>query len=161
MTYCAKCGSPVEGKFCAKCGSAVGAAPGDASPPPSSAPPPPGANPGLGMDENLAAALCYIPIVGLIFLLVEPYNKNRTVKFHAMQSIFYCIAWFVVAIGLSIFTAITLAIMPGFMWSVWLLVTRLVELALFVGLVIMAVKAYQGSRFLMPIIGPLAEKQAG
>jgi uncharacterized membrane protein len=160
MTYCAKCGSPVEGKFCAKCGSAVGAAPGDAPPPPS-APPPPGANPGLGMDENLAAALCYIPIVGLIFLLVEPYNKNRTVKFHAMQSIFYCIAWFVVAIGLSIFTAITLAIMPGFMWSVWLLVTRLVELALFVGLVIMAVKAYQGSRFLMPIIGPLAEKQAG
>jgi uncharacterized membrane protein len=160
MTYCAKCGSPVEGKFCAKCGSAVGAAPGDAPPSPS-APPPPGANPGLGMDENLAAALCYIPIVGLIFLLVEPYNKNRTVKFHAMQSIFYCIAWFVVAIGLSIFTAITLAIMPGFMWSVWLLVTRLVELALFVGLVIMAVKAYQGSRFLMPIIGPLAEKQAG
>lgn len=160
MTYCAKCGSPVEGKFCAKCGSAVGAAPGDAPPPPS-APPPPGANPGLGMDENLAAALCYIPIVGLIFLLVEPYNKNRTVKFHAMQSIFYCIAWFVVAIGLGIFSAITLAIMPGFMWSVWLLVTRLVELALFVGLVIMAVKAYQGSRFLMPIIGPLAEKQAG
>jgi uncharacterized membrane protein len=30
-----------------------------------------------------------------------------------------------------------------------------------VGLVIMAVKAYQGSRFVMPIIGPIAEKQAG
>ena len=36
MVYCAKCGSPVEGKFCPKCGSAIGAAPGAA---PGDAPP--------------------------------------------------------------------------------------------------------------------------
>jgi len=110
------------------------------------------------MDENLAAALCYIPIIGLIFLLVEPYNKNKNIKFHAMQSLFYCIAWVAVGIVLGIFGGI---LMPLGMWGFWLLISRLVELALFVGLVIMAVKAYQGSRFLMPIIGPLAEKQAG
>ena len=161
MTYCAKCGSPVEGKFCAKCGSPVVAAPGDAPPPPLGAPPPPAANPGLGMDENVAAALCYIPIVGLIFLLVEPYNKNRNIKFHAMQSLFYCVAWIVVVICLGIVGGIMFAMMPFGMWSLWILVTRLAQLALFVGLVIMAVKAYQGSRFVMPIIGPLAEKQAG
>ncbi len=159
MVYCAKCGSPVEGKFCPKCGSAIGAAPGAA---PGDAPPTPAApvvaNPGLGMDENLAAALCYIPIIGLIFLLVEPYNKNKNIKFHAMQSLFYCIAWVAVGIVLGIFGGI---LMPLGMWSFWLLITRLVQLALFVGLIIMAVKAYQGSRFLMPIIGPLAEKQAG
>lgn len=159
MTYCAKCGSPVEGKFCQKCGSPVGAAPGAA---PGDAPPAPAgpavANPGLGMDENLAAALCYIPIIGLIFLLVEPYNKNKNIKFHAMQSLFYCIAWIAVGIVLGIFGGI---LMPLGMWGFWLLITRLVQLALFVGLVIMAVKAYQGSRFVMPIIGPLAEKQAG
>jgi uncharacterized membrane protein len=157
MVYCSKCGSPVEGKFCPKCGSPVaaapGAAPGDAPP----APAPVVANPGLGMDENLAAALCYIPIIGLIFLLVEPYNKNKNIKFHAMQSLFYCIAWVAVGIVLGIFGGI---LMPLGMWSFWLLITRLVQLALFVGLIIMAVKAYQGSRFLMPIIGPLAEKQA-
>jgi uncharacterized membrane protein len=154
MTYCANCGAPVEGKFCAKCGSAVAAAPGDV-PPPAAAP---GiANPGLGMDENVAAALCYIPIVGLIFLLVEPYNKNKTIKFHAMQSLFYCIAWIAVGIVLGIFGGI---MMPLGMWGFWLLISRLVQLALFVGLIIMAVKAYQGSRFVMPIIGPLAEKQA-
>jgi uncharacterized membrane protein len=159
MVYCAKCGSPVEGKFCPKCGSAIGAAPGAA---PGDAPPTPAApvvaNPGLGMDENLAAALCYIPIIGLIFLLVEPYNKNKNIRFHAMQSLFYCIAWVAVGIVLGIFGGI---LMPLGMWSFWLLITRLVQLALFVGLIIMAVKAYQGSRFLMPIIGPLAEKQAG
>jgi uncharacterized membrane protein len=159
MVYCAKCGSPVEGKFCPKCGSAIGAAPGAA---PGDAPPTPAApvvaNPGLGMDENLAAALCYIPIIGLIFLLVEPYNKNKNIRFHAMQSLFYCIAWVAVGIVLGIFGGI---LMPLGMWSFWLLITRLVQLALFVGLIIMAVKAYQGSRFVMPIIGPLAEKQAG
>jgi uncharacterized membrane protein len=162
MTYCANCGSQVDGKFCPKCGSAVGAAPGGA---PGTAPggvPSPAApaaqNPGLGMDENLAAALSYIPIVGLIFLLVEPYNKNRTIRFHAMQSLFYCIAWIAVGIVLGIFGGI---FMPMGMWSLWLLLSRLVELALFVGWVIMAVKAYQGSRFVMPIIGPIAEKQAG
>jgi uncharacterized membrane protein len=167
MTYCANCGSQVEGKFCAKCGAAVGVAPGagPSAPPPGAVPPGPGPVPpapaspgGLGMDENIAAALCYIPIVGLIFLLVEPYNKNRNIKFHAMQSLFYCIAWIAVGIVLGIFGGI---FMPLGLWSVWLLLSRLVELALFVGWVIMAVKAYQGSRFLMPIIGPLAEKQAG
>jgi uncharacterized membrane protein len=161
MTYCAKCGAAVEGKFCAKCGSPVVAAPGDAPPPTPGAPPPPAANPGLGMDENVAAALCYIPIVGLIFLLVEPYNKNRNIKFHAMQSLFYCVAWIVAVIALGIVGGIMFAMMPFGMWSLWILVTRLAQLALFVGLVIMAVKAYQGSRFVMPIIGPLAEKQAG
>jgi uncharacterized membrane protein len=78
-----------------------------------------------------------------------------------MQSLFYCVAWIVVVICLGIVGGIMFAIMPFGMWSLWILVTRLAQLALFVGLVIMAVKAYQGSRFVMPIIGPLAEKQAG
>src|SRR5947209_9695110 len=99
MTYCANCGTPVEGRFCPKCGAAAGAAPAPGYvPPPGNVPPgyPPPAAGGLGMDENLASALCYIPIVGLIFLLIEPYNKNRTVRFHAFQSLFYCLAWILV-----------------------------------------------------------------
>ncbi len=166
MTYCANCGSQVEGKFCAKCGAAVGAGPAAPPPgaapgavPPSPVPPPPAGAGGLGMDENIAAALCYIPIVGLIFLLVEPYNKNRNIKFHAMQSLFYCIAWIAAGIVLGIIGTVFLSL--GALWTLWLLLSRLVELALFVGWVIMAVKAYQGQRFVMPIIGPIAEKQAG
>src|SRR5271155_967405 len=156
MTYCANCGSAVEGKFCAKCGAAGGAGPG--APPPGPVPPPPAGAGGLGMDENIAAALCYIPIVGLIFLLVEPYNKNRNIKFHAFQSLFYCIAWIAAGIVLGIFGTIFFG---SGMLGLWLLVSRLVELALFVGWIIMAVKAYQGTRFVMPVIGPIAEKQAG
>ena len=159
MSYCPKCGSPVDGKFCAKCGSAVD--PAAAASPGQTPPPPPPGGQSIGMEENVASALCYIPLIGLIFLLIEPYNKNRTIKFHALQSLFYCVAWIVVAIALGIVSGIIFAIMPYGAWYLWLMVARLVELALFVGLIIMAVKAYQRSRFLMPIIGPLAEKQAG
>jgi uncharacterized membrane protein len=161
MAFCANCGSQVDGRFCPKCGAAVGAggtAPG-AGPGPSPLPPPTQA--GLGMEENVAAALCYIPLIGLIFLLMEPYNKNRTIRFHAFQSLFYLAGWIVVGIVLGIFGSIMLAIMPYGVWQLWLLLTRLVELALFVGLVLLAVKAYQGQRFVAPVIGPFAEKQAG
>jgi uncharacterized membrane protein len=153
MTYCAQCGSQVEGQFCPKCGAAAGAAP---SPAPN---PAPAGNQSLGMEENLASALAYIPIVGLIFLLVEPYKNNKVVKFHSLQSLFYCGAWIVVGIVLAIFSAIMLAILPYSMWWLWITVGRLVELALFIGWIIMVVKAYQRQRYVMPIIGPLAEKQ--
>ena len=158
MAFCPNCGSSVDGKFCAKCGAAVAAAGAETGGAPHP-PPPQGAAPALGMEENVAAALCYIPIIGLIFLLIEPYNKNRTIKFHALQSLFYCIAWVVVGIVLGIFGSM-FAFMAGMFWF-WWMIGRVVNLALFVGLIIMAVKAYQGSRFVMPVIGPIAEKQAG
>jgi uncharacterized membrane protein len=151
MAYCANCGSQVDGRFCAKCGAEVGQ-PGGAVPPP---PRPPGAA-GVGMEENVAAALAYIPIVGLIFLLIEPYNKNKTIRFHSFQSIFYCIAWFVVSFALGIlFVA-----MPYGMYWFGRMISSLANLALFAGWVLMAVKAFQKDRFVMPIIGPIAEKQA-
>jgi uncharacterized membrane protein len=153
MTYCAQCGSQVEGQFCPKCGAAVGAAP---NPAPN---PAPAGNQSLGMEENLASALAYIPIVGLIFLLVDPYKNNKVVKFHSLQSLFYCGAWIVIGIALAIFSAIMFAILPYSMAWLSLTVWRLVELGLVIGWIIMVVKAYQRQRFVMPIIGPLAEKQ--
>lgn len=166
MQYCANCGAPVEGRFCAKCGAPAATA--GATPPPGPTPDPiPGAGPqqtyvpptaqGLGMEENLAAALCYIPVIGLIFLLMPPYNQNRTIRFHAWQSILYCAAWFVIMIGLGILHVI---LSFGVMWAFWSLLTRLVELGMFLGLVFAAVKAYQHERLFLPIIGPIAEKQA-
>lgn len=184
MQYCPNCGAAVEGRFCAKCGTPMAAAGGAAPPPPPPgyAPGPmPGAPPqqayvppqqgyvppqqqygppqpqGLGMEENLAAALCYIPIVGLIFLLIAPYNKNKTIRFHAWQSLLYAVAWFVIMFALVI---IRIILPFAGLWMVWSLLTRMVELVLFLGLIFAAVKAYQRERLFLPIIGPIAEKQA-
>jgi uncharacterized membrane protein len=162
MTYCAKCGSQVEGKFCPKCGASVDAPAGGApGPVPGAVPPaaPAGAQ-SLGMDENLAAALAYIPIVGLIFLLIEPYKNNKNIRFHSLQSIFYCVACIAFGIVLAIVDAILLAALPYSMWHLWLLLTRLVNLAFFAIWILLVVKAYQNQRYLLPVIGPMAEKQA-
>jgi uncharacterized membrane protein len=167
VTYCAKCGSQVEGKFCPKCGASVdapGGAPGGAPGPTPGyvpgAPPPPAGSQSLGMEENLAAALAYIPIVGLIFLLIEPYKNNKNIRFHSLQSIFYTVACIAVGIALAIVDAILLAALPYSMFHLWLLLTRLVNLAFFIGWILLVVKAYQGQRLVLPVIGPMAEKQA-
>ena len=86
MAFCASCGAPVEGKFCAKCGTPMGVAV-----------PPPGATSGpaaTGMTDNAASALCYVLglITGILFLVLAPYNQNKTIRFHAFQSIFMSVA---------------------------------------------------------------------
>ena len=133
-------------------------------------PPPSPGKSGTGLDPNIAAAISYIWIVGLIFFFLE--KENRFVRFHAMQSILYGIVWSVVMTVL-IFAGIIFSFIGaaaaraagdaagtlfGFFVSlVWLLVW-LVSLALFIGLILTAVKAYQGNLVKLPLIGNMAEK---
>ena len=175
MAFCANCGADVQGRFCAKCGApaaAAGAGPAaQASPPPP--PPPPAASPfpaaagpapvaqSAGLEENLACALCYVLglLTGILFLVLAPYNQNRLIRFHAFQSIFLNIAWIAIYIVLSI-VSVALFSIPflGAMLSIVL------HLAAFLGFFILWLmlmyKAYNRERWVLPFIGPLAEKQA-
>jgi hypothetical protein len=46
-----------------------------------------------GLSDNAAGALAYVTFIpAIIFLIVEPYNKNSYIKFHSWQSIFLGIA---------------------------------------------------------------------
>jgi uncharacterized membrane protein len=101
-----------------------------------------------GLSENAACGLAYITIIpAIIFLVVAPYNTNRNVKFHAWQSIF---------LGIGCFALGIIGIIPILGWIV-LLVGMLV---LFIVWIMCVVKAFSGGRFVIPVIGPLAEKQA-
>jgi uncharacterized membrane protein len=165
MPFCASCGSSVEGKFCPKCGAAVA---GAAAPPPPGggysaggyAPPPPPPPPqtinAAGIPSNIAALLCYIiPVIcPIIFLVVEPYKSDRKVRFDAFQSIFLSVAFFVANIAWGIIIAATWRFTSLFFLGSLL---HLAELAI---MIFMAFKAYQNEKFVLPIIGPLAEKQA-
>lgn len=158
MTYCANCGAPVDGRFCPKCGAAAPAGPPPGAgqyPPPS----PSAAVQGLGMEENLAAALCYLPIIGVIFLLIDPYKQNRTIRFHAWQSIFFSVAYIVLRIALVFVWMVLRVALPYGMWAIWALFSSLISLAFLGILIFMAVKAYQGDRLVLPVLTPLAEKQ--
>lgn len=175
MPFCASCGSPAEGKFCPKCGAAIGAAPQPAasapfqpvaSAPPTGAPAPVSAP----MEANVASALCYVLglVTGIIFLVLEPYSKNRTVRFHAFQSIFLNVAVIAVDIVISIFFSIVLRIFWStgglgafglfgtLTWLVWMVF----GLGCFALWLYMILSAYQGKTIVLPIIGPIAQKQA-
>jgi uncharacterized membrane protein len=104
----------------------------------------------------LAAALSYIWIVGLIFLLIEPYNKNRFVRFHAFQSVFYGVAWMILWFGIHI----VFAIMP-FLGLLILPIYALIGLGGFVYWLFLAFKAYNNEQYKIPVIGDMAAKQAG
>ena len=91
MAACSKCGSVIaeNAVFCSVCGSPVSSAGRPAVPPP---PPPPLAGAAsTGMTSNIAGALCYLLtfITGILFLVLEPYKRDRFVRFHAFQSIFF------------------------------------------------------------------------
>jgi len=108
------------------------------------------------MTDNVAAALSYIWIVGLIFLLIEPYNKNRVVRFHAFQSVFYGVAWMILWFGMHI----VFAIMP-FLGLLILPIYALIGLGGFVYWLFLAFKAYNNEQYKIPVIGEIAAKQAG
>jgi len=141
MAFCPSCGAAVEGRYCPKCGTAV-----------DPAAPPAGAAPSAaGMPENTAAALCYLLglVTGIIFLVLEPYNKNKLIRFHAFQSIFLHVAVIIIWVAFR-------AILP---WGLWYLVT-LIDLAFFVLWIFMLLQTYQGKKIVLPVIGDLAAKQA-
>ncbi len=101
-----------------------------------------------GLQNNLAGALAYLWIVAIIFLLVEPYNRNKFVRFHSFQALFLGI--------FSIAGHIVLGIVPFIGW----VVLPFFSLAIFVVAVICAVKAYGNQEFKLPVLGDLAAKQA-
>ncbi|HEY6392586.1 MAG TPA: hypothetical protein VIX89_14995 [Bryobacteraceae bacterium] len=112
------------------------------------------------MTDNAAGALCYLfgLITGILFLVLSPYNTNRNVKFNAFQSIFFHVAMIGIYIVLVIVT-IGLHIIPGlgFLGTILSMCVWLGGLCLWLYLMF---KTYNGQKVVLPIIGPLAEKQA-
>jgi uncharacterized membrane protein len=169
MAFCPKCGNQVgdHAAFCPNCGAALDHAnPAEqpATPPP---PPPPAANYGTTstssapLEENIAGALAYVTIIpAIVFLLIEPYNRNRFVRFHSFQCLFVAVALIVVDIALSIISAI-FHLVPVIGWFVAALMWPLYALAVLALWLLLVIKAYQHQIYKLPVIGDLAEKQAG
>ena len=100
-----------------------------------------------GLEENVASLLCYalVWVTGIIFVIVE--QKNKVVRFHAMQSI-------IVFLSLSTIGSIMSALFGGIFGG-------MIGLLGFVLWVVLMVKAYQGGIYKLPIAGDFAEKWAG
>lgn len=106
-----------------------------------------------GLSESAACGLAYLTFIpAIIFLVVAPYNTNPNVRFHSWQSIFLGCA----AAAVWILNIILLFI-PIIGW----LISILLVLGLFVLWIMCVIKAFGGGRFVIPVIGQLAAKQAG
>jgi uncharacterized membrane protein len=101
------------------------------------------------MEPNLAGALAYLFIVAIVWLVMEPYSKDRFIRFHSFQSLFLGVVFFVVSIVLSV--------IPILGW-ILLLFLPLVALGL---AIFCAYKAYNKEMFKLPLLGDYAEKYAG
>ena len=148
MPFCPSCGTQIaDGTTCPKC-AASGAPVASASP---------AAPVAAGLTDNVAGALAYVTIIpAIVFLVLEPFNKKRFVRFHSFQCLFLAAAWIVLWIVLSFIAPHPIPRVGNSLccgrWSVS---------AGFVIWLILVLKAYQGQMFKLPVIGDMAEQQAG
>ncbi|HEY7357206.1 MAG TPA: DUF4870 domain-containing protein [Ktedonobacterales bacterium] len=103
----------------------------------------------IGIDPNIAAALGYFWIIGLIFFLIE--KQNKFVRFHALQSLFYGVGFWILSIILGIIGGYVfgLSLLSDLLWVVWI-----------VGAIYAAVQAYNGKWFKLPVVGDMAYNNA-
>jgi uncharacterized membrane protein len=108
--------------------------------------------------DNLVAALAYITFIpAVVLVLMEPFKRNRFIRFHSFQSIFLTVATIVIAIALRIlYSILTLVPVVGYLMA-WLAVAVAV-LGWGILWLVLLVKALQGQSFRLPVIGSLAEK---
>jgi uncharacterized membrane protein len=143
MAFCNMCGAQVAdgATVCAACSGRAAVLPATGA---------------SGLTDNVAGMLAYVTIIpAIIFLVMEPYNRSRFVRFHSFQSIFFCVAVFAIQIGLTFLTVVPfLILLTGPLHM-------LVALGALIVWIILLMKANQGQMYKLPVIGDLAEKQAG
>jgi len=101
-----------------------------------------------GLDPHLAGALCYLLgfVSGIVFLVVE--KQNRLVRFHAYQSVATFLPLFVISSAAGSLPAIG-GILALLLWPVSLVLW-----------IVLMVKAFQGERFQLPVVGDWAAQRA-
>jgi len=118
----------------------------------------------LGLDANVGALICYlgnlICALGLIYsiIVLVTDKTNKLTRFHAFQSILLTAVGFIIAFIFGTIFGVAAAANSGILSGLGGLLYMIVALAVFVGMVYSAIKAYQGEIFKLPVIGDLADK---
>jgi uncharacterized membrane protein len=112
------------------------------------------------LHENIAGALAYLTFIpAVIFLIVEPYHKNRFVRYHSIQCLLLWVAM-LAAVALLKLIGIAVVLLPVIGPLLMFLLYVLAGLAAFLLWVVLVVKALQGGAFHIPLLGDLAKRYA-
>ncbi|MBI5046819.1 DUF4870 domain-containing protein [Candidatus Micrarchaeota archaeon] len=92
-------------------------------------------------DSKLMAAISYVWIIGVLMYFTK--KEDAYVRFHAVQSILFGIAASIV-ISVTVFVLIGFLLIPVY----------------FLAILFLAYKAYNGEKYMLPVLGEMAEKYA-
>jgi uncharacterized membrane protein len=120
----------------------------------------------LGLDANIGAVLCYLPVcaINLIFsiLVIAQDKTNRVVRFHAFQSLFFLIGTIVIGLPLYIILIIGVFVDAAIGYPIFSLLVGLGFLVFGIlvlyFLVMSMIKGYNLEIYKIPLIGKFAEK---
>jgi uncharacterized membrane protein len=119
----------------------------------------------LGLDANVGAMLTYLPVCGIsliysIIVLVTD-KDNKTVRFHAFQSLLLMAACFVVVFAIVLVGGVLVGITgSGILGTLVFLLYCGVGLLFLIAAIMGCIKAFGGQPFKLPVIGDMAEKWA-
>lgn len=107
--------------------------------------------------ENLIGASAYLTFLpALAFLLRDPQRRDPFIRFHSIQCLLFWLVSIAAAVLVRIFILLLLFV-PGVGPLLVLLLVTIAALAALFLWIVLFVKAFQGERFGLPVIGGLAE----
>ncbi len=110
-----------------------------------------------GLSNKAAGAIAYFTFIpAIVFLLVPPYNTNRYVRFHAWQSLLLNVS----VILISFLMSFALVFFLVFDAELLIVFKRLLWLGWFVLWLVCVIKAMNGRRFRLPVLGALADRKS-
>lgn len=110
----------------------------------------------LAASDRAAAGLAYVTgIPAVFFLLSDRYNRRPYLRFHAWQAVYFVIASILITAMLSV----VMESVPSLRFLEFDHFP-LVSLALVIVWVVVLMKALNGERYRLPLIGSMAEKRA-
>ena len=116
----------------------------------------------VALSDNIAGGLCYMlgPFTAGYFLVTEPYSRNPKVRFHALQSMYLSLAT-LVAIFVLPFVGTILQLLSSELGNFFTALSFSLYMLPFVVWMAVTFRAFSGRRLALPIIGRLAQRQAG
>jgi uncharacterized membrane protein len=110
--------------------------------------------------RNIAGALAYLTFIpAIVFLTLDPYRRDRFVRFHSIQCLLLWLAGLIVGLTIRLL-ALVLFMVPTLGVLLISLIWVLAGLAAFFVWLVAVVKAMQGEAFKLSVLGELAEHYA-
>jgi uncharacterized membrane protein len=112
------------------------------------------------LPRTIAGALAYCTLIpAIVFLMAEPFKKDRFIRLHSFQSIgMFLVVCFSAAVLRIAGALLGFIPMVGPLLAVLLWMTM--GLAVFILWIVLVVKALQGEMFQLPLLGKMAEQFA-